>query len=162
MLPSPYGKSCCHIGTRLSQSVLVSIPTNIWVNPQHAWDVTLFGGTCETHSTDTVPQTPAFKGCWCISYNTWVLWSQILLLLAVNITGMMEPSLVGLEICFFEVLLPPGTKIMQLHKIIQAWVNDTQLFYTDAFSGNICNVLHRIITNASLPRHFISLLNSSL
>jgi len=59
-------------------------------------NVTLVGGMRETYSLETTARTPTFMGRRGVSYNT----CQILLVLAVNITGTMEPSLVVPEICF--------------------------------------------------------------
>jgi len=59
-------------------------------------NVTLVRGMCETHSLETAAQTPIFMACRVVSYNT----CQILVVLAVNVTGTVEPSLVGPEICF--------------------------------------------------------------
>ena len=53
-------------------------------------------GMREIHSLETAARTSTFMACRGVSYNT----CQILLVLAVNITGTMEPSLVGPEICF--------------------------------------------------------------
>jgi len=79
-------------------------------------DVTLFGGMHETHSLETAARTPTFMGCRGVSYNT----CQILLVLAVNITGTMEPSLVGPEIYFLSMSLPLRIESKQMQKIILA------------------------------------------
>jgi hypothetical protein len=91
-------------------------------------DVTLFGGKCETHSFETAARTPTFMGCRGVSYNM----CQILLVLAVNITGTMESSLVG----------PVSVIALENRKQANA-ENHT------SFKIKVCE-LHRIITHAGL------------